>query len=151
MQIYPTLLSIHGYWRWVVLLTAVVSIIAAIRGVVGGRPFAPGGRKAGVLYVAAVDMQFLIGIGLLFLSPLVRAAFMDVGAAMKQKELRFFLAEHTTAMLIAVTFAHIGWTRCKKAASDALKYRRLLLWNSLSLAAILIGIPWWRPLFRGLW
>jgi hypothetical protein len=151
MQIYPTLLSIHGYWRWVVLLAAVASIIVAIRGLSGGRPFAPGGRKAGVLYVAAIDMQFLIGIGLLFLSPVVRSAWMDVGAAMKVKELRFFLVEHTTAMFIAVALAHIGWVRCKKAASDALKYRRILLWNCLSLVAILIGIPWLlRPLFRSL-
>lgn len=150
MQIYPTLLSIHGYWRWVVLLAAVVSLIMALRGVAGARSFVPGGRKAGILYVTAIDMQFLIGIGLLFLSPVVHAAWMDIGTAMKTKELRFFLVEHTTAMFLAVAFAHIGWARCKKAAADVVKYRRLLLWNSLSLAAMLIGMPWWRPFFRNL-
>lgn len=150
MQIYPTLLSIHGYWRWVVLLTGIVSIVVAIRGLIGHRTFAPAGRKAGVLYVTAIDMQFLLGIALLFTSPLVKIAWMNMGAAMKQHELRFFSVEHVTAMIIAVTFAHIGWIRCKRAVEDRLKYRRLLVWNLLSLVAVAIGIPWWRPLFRGM-
>jgi hypothetical protein len=74
----------------------------------------------------------------------------DMGAAMKVKELRFFTVEHTTFMLIAIVLAHIGSIRAKRAATDALKYRRMLVWYAASFLVLLVGIPWvLRPLFRG--
>lgn len=150
MQIYPTLLSIHCYWRWVVVLAAIVAIVVAMRGLVTGKPFAPAGRKTGVIFVAALDMQFILGIILEFLSPIVKAAFADFGGAMKVQELRFFAVEHIFAMLIAVVLAHVGSVRAKRATDDRLKYSRMLIWYSASFIVMLAGIPWWRPLFRGM-
>ncbi len=150
MQIYPTVLALHSCWRWMVLLAAVVALGIAIRGLAGKHPFAPWGRKAGVIYVTALDMQLLLGLLLYGVSPIVRTAWANMAVAMKVHELRFFSVEHLVSMLIAVALAHIGSIRSKRATSGAAQYRQMLIWYAASLAAILVGIPWWRPLFRGL-
>jgi len=148
--LYPILLLIHSYWRWIVLLTAVLALLVSISGLDGRRPFAPWGRKAGLIYVTALDMQLLLGLALYGFSPLVRTAWGDIAAAMKVQELRFFAVEHLVAMVLAVALAHVGSVRAKKADDDAVKYRRMLVWYGLSLVVILGGMPWWRPLFRPL-
>jgi len=147
---YPTILALHSGWRWAVLLTAVLAIIAAVAGLVGKRPFAPLGRKTGLLYVTALDMQLLLGIALFAASPLVAGALGNMGAAMKIKDVRFLTVEHELLMLIAIVLAHVGSVRARRAATDLLKYRRMLVWYAASFLVLLLGIPWARPLLRGL-
>lgn len=150
MKMYPTILALHGSWRWAVLLTAALALSVAVAGLAGRRSFTPWGRKAGVLYVTALDMQLLLGLLLYAASPLVRTALSNFAGAMKIQEMRFFAVEHLTCMLVAVVLAHVGSVLTKRAAEDRVKYRRMLLWNAASLAMIALGLPWWRPLFRGL-
>ena len=115
-----------------------------------GLPFAPWGDRSRSLYVGAVDIQFLLGLLLYAASPVTRSAWMNLSLAMKQQELRFFSVEHSLTMLLAVALAHIGAGRVRGATGDPKKFSRLLIWNALSLFAILAGIPWWRPLLRGM-
>ncbi len=149
-QMFPTVLMIHSYWRWAVLATALFAIVIAALGLAGKWSFAPWGRKAGVLFVTALDMQLLIGLLLYAASPLVRMSFSNMAAAMKIHEQRFFTVEHSVIMLLAVALAHVGAVRAKRAPADRAKFRQMLIWYVASLAAILAGIPWWRPLLRGL-
>ena len=146
---YSLLLTIHGAWRWVVLLAAGGSLAWAVAGWARGLPFAPWGDRARSCCVAAVDIQLLLGLPLYAASPIVRSAWMNLSLAMKQPEPRFFSVKHSVTMLLAVALAHVGAVRVRAAADDRRKFSRLLLWNGLSLLAILIGIPWWRPLLRG--
>jgi hypothetical protein len=148
--LYPILLLIHSYWRWIVLLTAVLALIVSISGLRGRRPFAPWGRKAGLIYVTALDMQLLLGLALYAVSPVVQTAWGNIAAAMKDHNQRFFAIEHLLVMVIAIALAHVGSVRAKKAADDAIKYRRMLVWYGASLVLILGGMPWWRPLFQPL-
>ncbi len=147
---YSLLLTIHSLWRWVVLLAAVFSLAWAVTGRVRGQPFAPWGDRARSLYVGAVDIQLLLGLLLYAASPIIRSAWMNFSLAMKQHEPRFFSVEHSLTMLVAVALAHIGAARVRAATDDRKKFARLLLWSALSLLAILVGIPWWRPLLRGM-
>lgn len=142
---YSSLLLVHSWWRWVVLISALVSIGCAAYGLVRRESF---NRKASVIYVALIDVQFLLGLLLYGASPLVRSAWMNMSAAMKQQEMRFFSVEHLTAMILAVALAHIGSVRAKRTHDIQKKNSRILLWHALSLIAILVGIPWWRPLFH---
>ena len=109
---YPTILTFHSYWRLVVLLSAfaTLSIAACL--------FASLGRPASVFDVAVLDLQLLLGLCLYSVSPYVRIAWMNLAAAMKQHELRFFGVEHTTTMLLALAAAHMGLWRCQRARSD---------------------------------
>ena len=78
----------------------------------------------------------------------MQVARMDMAAAMKQHDLRFFAVEHVTLMLLAVILAHVGSFRIKRALTDAGRYRNMLGWYIGSLVLILGGMPWFRPLFR---
>jgi hypothetical protein len=93
-------------------------------------------------------LQVLLGLILYALSPLVRMGLGDLGAAMAIKELRFFAVEHITGMLIAVTLVHVGALRVRRAPDDRAKFREAVVWQSLTVASIMISIPWWRPLLR---
>ncbi len=95
-----------------------------------------------------MDLQLLLGILLMFISPLVQSGLGNLGAAMKSSQVRFFIAEHWVLMLLAVVLAHVGSSRVRKAADALQKHRQALLWYSLSMALVLLAIPWWRPLLR---
>jgi len=145
---YSLLLTIHDELRWLVLLSSLVAVIAALSGLLGGRPFRPLGLVTGVVFISVMDLQFLLGLILCFLSPWVAQFWSSPAAAMKVRDARFFGMEHGLIMLIALALAHIGAAWSKRAGNDAKAYRTSLICFSLSLVLILAGIPWWRPLFR---
>jgi len=146
------ILILHSLMRWLVLLTG---LAAAGRGIAGwNKPkWTTADNRAGVLFISCLDIQVVLGLLLyLFASPTIRAAFSNVGAAMRASEYRFFLVEHPFGMLIAIVLAHIGRVRTKKATPDDAKQRAAGVFYGLALILILLSIPWpgmpaGRPLF----
>jgi heme A synthase len=148
-NLYPQLLAVHGWMRWIVLLAAITAILVAVSGWSGTKPAGTNLRRWSVIFVAAIDLNFLLGLILYFgASPITRAALHNFGEAMKQAEPRFFAVEHTTLMFLAVVCAHVGGALSRKGRTDAKKYRGAAIAFTLSLLLMLGGIPWWRPLFR---
>jgi|SRR6187399_2704080 len=149
---YSATVAIHSLLRWVVLLTG---LAAAGRGIAGWnkRSWTSGDDRAGVLFIGSLDIQMLLGLLLyLVLSPTVGNAFRNIGAAMKDPVLRFFLVEHALGMLIAIVLAHIGRVRTKKAAPESSKHRAAAVFYGLALLLILLSIPWpGMPAGRPLW
>ncbi len=146
---YAITLSLHNLLRWVVLIAAVFAVMRAISGWLGRTAWTPSSAVPGRILTISLDIQFLIGI-LLYavLSPVTKAAFADMGAAMKEGQIRFFVAEHLVFMVVALVLAHMGKVLAPKAATDARKYRRAFIWYGLATLLILAGMPWWRPMFR---
>jgi hypothetical protein len=148
-MLYSVVLGFHGLLRWLVLGAGVAAIVVAASGWRGRKPATRALRQFGILFVAAMDLQFLLGLILyVWLSPVTRMAFQNMAAAMKTHELRFFTVEHTTYMLIAVILAHVGAAISRKGKTDRTKYRGATIAYCLSLLLVLAGIPWWRPLVR---
>ncbi len=148
-KFYPHLLAFHGLLRWFVLATAIVAIVVAASGWSGRKPSGPALRRFSILFVAFMDLEFLVGLVLYFwASPLIKTAFQNMSAAMKDHQLRFFTVEHTTYMLLAVVCAHVGAALARKGRTDLMKYRGATISFCLSLLLIVAGIPWWRPLLR---
>jgi uncharacterized membrane protein YidH (DUF202 family) len=151
--LYTTLLLIHSYWRWLALGATVAAVAVATSGWAGKRPWTPRARLAGVIFVAALDLQFLLGLALYGLSPFTRAAMASMGTAMKDPHLRFWLVEHGPLMFGALAAAHIAWTRSKHAPDDRQRYKRMAIGAVIALVLMLVAIPWpgrvvGRPLFR---
>ncbi|WP_299427398.1 hypothetical protein [uncultured Meiothermus sp.] len=144
---YDLLLSIHNIARWLVLLAAIYLIYRSVNGL-RIRAYLPADRRAGQIYTGLMDLQLVLGLMLMVLSPLVQSALGNLGAAMQNSQTRFFIAEHWVLMLAAVVMAHVGSIRVKKAADALLKQRQALIWYGLSLALMWLAIPWWRPLLR---
>ena len=149
---YFVTLALHSLIRWVVLFTG---LAATARGIAGwkGRAWTAADNRVGVWFISSLDMQFLLGLLLyVVLSPTVNLAFKNVGAAMRDPMLRFFLVEHAAGMIIAIVLAHIGRVRTKKAATDQSRHRAAAVFFGLALVIILLSIPWpgmpaARPLF----
>ena len=149
---YSATLVLHSLLRWVVLAAG---LAAAGRGIAGwsGKPWTAPDNRAGLAFVTALDLQFLLGLLLyVVLSPTVSAGFSNVGAAMKDPALRFFLVEHAAGMIVAIVLAHIGRARTKKAATDGARHRSAAVFFGLALVVILLSIPWpFMPAGRPLW
>ena len=153
---YDLLLFAHSWLRWLVLLAVLMAVARAAGGVSSRRPWTPVDDRAGMWMTASLDLQMLIGIVLYgFLSPVTKSAFVDMAAAMRAPEIRFFIADHPTGMIIAIVLAHVGRVRIRKAGDSESRHKRALVFFALALAMILLSIPWPflsspRPLFRGL-
>jgi hypothetical protein len=148
-----TTLILHSLLRWAVLVFGLLAVVRALQGWVGGRPWTPLDARAGKYFVIALDVQTLVGLVLAGgLSPVTRAAFTDMGVAMKDAFLRFYAVEHLTMMLVALGLVHVGRARCRKAPTDAARHRTAAIFFGLGLLLILAAIPWpgravGRPLF----
>ena len=146
---YEIVLSLHNVLRWLVLVAGVLAVFGAVAGWTGARAWTPSSAGAGRLFTISLDVQFLLGILLYaMLSPVTRAAFADFGAAMANRDLRFFAVEHALLMVLAVVCAHVGKVMAPKGATDVARHRRAALWYGATLLLILAGMPWMRPLFR---
>jgi hypothetical protein len=150
-MVYLTILAVHSWVRWLVLISGLLAVLRAFRA--GRGTWGAADDRAGFWFVMLLDLQVLIGLALyVWLSPITHEAFRDMGAAMKSSSLRFWAVEHIFGMLIAVAFAHVGRVRIRKA-EPARRRRLAVIFFGLAVLAMLASIPWpgtpnGRPLLR---
>jgi hypothetical protein len=146
---YILVLALHNWVRWAVLLLVGWALARAFVGLVAHKPWGKTDRLSGMLYTVAFDVQLLLGLVLFFaLSPLTTSALSDLATAMRSDPVRFFVAEHSPMMAFAWALAHVGSAVARRGADDAHKHRRAAIWFGLSALAIILAIPWSRPLLR---
>ena len=141
---YPTILTLHSWLRWLVILAGLWAVASAAARRAGDRD------RAGRVFTGGLDLQFVLGV-LLFvaLSPITRAALGDMGGAMKNRVWRFWTVEHPALMILALVFAHVGRMVSRRSGTG----KGPLLWYALALLAVLAATPWpflahGRPLLR---
>ena len=150
---YQTLLILHSWSRWLVLVFGLIAIYRAYVGYSGRRPFTGADNGIGASFSGFMWLQVIIGLGLYFgLSPYGLNAMKQAGA-MKDPNMRFFGMEHVAIMIVAAVLAQVGRIAVKKASDDTLKHKKALTYFGISLLLVLLMIPWgiWnpaRPLFR---
>ncbi|MBN1821140.1 MAG: hypothetical protein JW833_10495 [Prolixibacteraceae bacterium] len=141
------LLHIHNILRWLVLVTAAFAIIRGFIGWFGNKKWTKTDNFSGLLFTIIIDLQLLAGIVLYaFYSPLVKLAFNDFGAAMKNETLRFFAVEHILMMVIATVVIHIGRSKSKKSKTPVKQHRSATIFYTIGIILILAAIPWDRAL-----
>jgi hypothetical protein len=146
---YPFFLTLHSLLRWVVLLAGIVAVVMALRGWLGQRPWRPLENRVSLIYMISMDVQVLLGFLLYFvLSPITTEAFAEFGAAMGDVELRFWLLEHLFWMVLALVLIHVGRILIRRAPADLERHKRAAIFFGPALLAILLAIPWMRPLLR---
>jgi hypothetical protein len=148
--LYPILLSFHNIMRWVVLILGLLAIIRSYLGWIGKRQYSETDRKAGVFYSVSLDVQLLLGLLLYFISPITKQVFADFSLLFGDpgSQIAFFGMEHVFAMILAVVLAHVGSALSRKPRQGDGQFRRAAIWYTLSFLLILVGMPWFRPLFR---
>jgi hypothetical protein len=142
-------LALHSVTRWLVFLLAVVALLRALKGINGGADFATSARRALSFFVMSVHLQVLIGLVVYGVSPVTRHAMVDMGAAMKDPGIRYFVVEHPTLMILAAVAATLTSVLARRGPDDTVRHRRAAIGIALSLGLLLAGIPWQRPLLPG--
>ena len=142
---YTGFLHLHDWLRWLLLIVMVITVVKYIAGWMGSQQWTKTDNILGIVFTGLMDVQLLTGLVLyFFLSPLTKIAFSDMGAAMKNADLRFYAVEHLTIMLIAVVLVHIGRAKSKKAIPDVSRFKIGAIYFLVALAFIVAGIPWGR-------
>ena len=143
MELYPLLLSLHNLLRWLVLLLGLLSLFAL------SRPLGPMARVYALGFAHAFTLQLILGLLLLWQSPLLAPAYRNLALARENPEVGFFLLEHWVGMVLALGLAHMARAKAEKAVQGASKEGKKAFWFTLaSLLLTLFSIPWWRPWMR---
>jgi hypothetical protein len=137
-MLYTILKHAHSGFRWMVLLLLLAAVANAIMKWRNGASVSQSDRRLNLFALVFSHLQFLIGIVLYFISE--RVVFSP--ESMKVAVNRFFLVEHPSLMIFAVLLITIGYSRAKRATSDAMAFRRTFWFYLVGLVLILLGIPW---------
>lgn len=130
---YSILKSAHSGWRYIVLILLLVAVINALSGWLGKKTYTEGNRKLNVFTLISAHIQFLLGLVLFFLSPLAKLPMSDTIG-------RYFKAEHTSMMLIAIILITVGNAKSKKVADAVAKHRTIAIFFGLALVIIIVSI-----------
>lgn len=150
---YPTVLALHSWLRWFVLLAGLIALVRAVSGWASGRAWTGADHRAGAVFVGLLDLQLVLGLLLYaWLSPITWTALTDMAAAMRNPMLRYWAVEHVFGMLLALAVVHVGRARLRRAP-DGRRHRIAALSIGVGLLVILASIPWpgmasARPLLR---
>lgn len=139
---YTGLLHLHSALRYLVLIMLILAIIKAFDGWFNKKEFTDTDNKISLITLIVTHTQFLVGLILYFISPIVQRALSDMGAAMKDTTLRFWAVEHIALMLVAVVMITIGRISSKKAVAAVKKHQRVALFFLIGLVLMLLVIPW---------
>ena len=122
------LVTLHSYWRWAVLMAAVVGLVGAVAAWLGALPPARAARRAGSVYTIALDVQVALGI-ILWVG---RGWYATPG---------YYRFEHPLIMLLALVVAHGGQILARRATSPTAAARAVALGVAASLVLVIVGIP----------
>jgi heme A synthase len=149
---YHFVLFLHSWLRWVLLIFLAVVIIRFLYGWIQNKNFNQQDNRSTIFLIVLFHIQLLLGLMLYFiLSPLIKGAFHDFGAAMKDNHLRYWAMEHIFIMVLSVVIAQIGRIKIKKAYSDRAKFRNGVIYFILAMVLIVSRVPWSEAgrMFRG--
>ena len=133
MNAYSFVQHLHSGFRYIVMVLFIYTILMALLGWFGNRPYTNRNRLSNLFAMISVHTQLLIGIVLYFLSPLV--AFNST--TMKDPVTRYFTVEHWVMMLIAIALITVGHSKSKKLVSPLAKHKTIALFYGIALLIII--------------
>ncbi len=142
MSVNYIILQGHSGLRWLILLAVLIVIVKSLIGLFARKSYTKIDNILAVSFVGLMHLQLLLGLVLYFISPYVKEAFRDFGLAMGVSELRLWALEHPILMILAVVLAQIGRSKSRRSTDDLRRFRIQVIFFTISLALILIGIPW---------
>jgi cytochrome bd-type quinol oxidase subunit 1 len=153
MSAYSIVLTIHSWNRWAALLLGVAATLNAFLNRTEN-PAKPGRSRWDTFFMAAVDLQVLLGLVLYFgLSPVTTAGLNDLSEAIHSPILRFWVFFHIIAMFGGMLLVRVGRVLAMTGKTpDARRFRKGIAFAA-ALLVMAAAIPWpgtaaGRPLFR---
>ncbi len=140
---YETILNLHSYWAYLVLIILIIAVVNAIVKSVGGKEYSAKDFRISLFTLIVSHIQLLIGIVLYFVSPRF-AVFSELGmgGVMKDAVNRLYLIEHPLINIIVVALITIGYSKHKKKLTSAPKLKTLAVFYTIALVLLVSRIPW---------
>jgi hypothetical protein len=138
---YLFLKDLHNLFRWLVLLAGLWALIRVWAGLLKRSDWTKKDRIAGLVFTSILNLQFLLGLVVLFVGP-IHTAYSNMGATMKDPIMRYFAVEHPFMMLLAALVAQAGFSLSKRAGTDRAKFLRATICYTISALLIVAAIPW---------
>lgn len=133
MDVLAALVSFHSFWRYPVLIAAVLALVVSLGAWLGPTAqrtvLQPVVRRAASLYIIVLDLQVLVGIVLW------------IGKGWYAMPGTFFRAEHPATMLLAMIAAHVGLVMAKRNRLPTGAARAVAIGVVVSFVLVLVGIP----------
>lgn len=142
LNMYSILLASHSLFRWLVVAGLLFAVILAFSGWRGNKTFSVFDNRVRHWTATLVHIQFVIGVTLYFISPVVEYFWRYYKDTVHQRELRFFSMEHSTTMLLVVVLVTLGSAKAKRKGTGRLKFKTMFVWYLIALLFILVMIPW---------
>ncbi|TSJ43882.1 cytochrome B [Mucilaginibacter corticis] len=133
MNAYSFVQHLHSGFRYIVMVLFIYTILMALLGWLGNRPYTNGNRLSNLFAMISAHTQLLIGIVLYFLSPLV--AFNST--TMKDPVTRYFTVEHWVMMIVAIALITVGHSKSKKLVLPEAKHKTIALFYGIALLIII--------------
>ena len=137
---YSTVKMLHSYWAYLVFLMLVVANFNALFKTFTNKEYEARDFRISLFTLIVSHIQFLIGIILWFVSDYFGE--MSMGQIMKNSAIRNVAVEHPVAMLLAIAFITIGYSKHKKKLTSAKKLKTIAIFYSIALILVLAKIPW---------
>ncbi len=125
--------TIHGLWRWVLAITAIVLIVKSLIGLARGAEYGEADRKLAFYFAMAVTIQFLLGAANLI-------GKISIGAFSPRLHM-----EHLVTGTIATALAHMP-PMFKRRSSRA-RFAGTLILAVLSILVAVVNVG----MIRGSW
>ena len=136
MTLYSFFKEFHSGFRYIVIVLVLLALIRAFMGWLGKRPYGEGNRKLNLFAMISVHTQFLLGIILFFISPMVQFS----KETMKNPVTRYFTVEHWVMMVIAIAIITVGHSKSKKLTVPQDKHKIIALFYTLALLIIIVAL-----------
>ncbi|WP_055434683.1 hypothetical protein [Lacinutrix algicola] len=131
---------LHSYWAYLVFLMMIIATVNALVKHFGKKEYEPKDFRIALFTLIVSHIQLLIGIVLWFSQDYFGE--LSVGEVMGNSALRSNAIEHPLAMILAVAFITIGYSKHKKKLTSAGKLKPLAIFYTLALILVLAKIPW---------
>jgi hypothetical protein len=130
------LLVTHSIIRYFLLILLIIVIVRSLQRWLNKSSYDKLDDKLSLGLFMFTHTQFLLGIILFFVSPIVIFS----GASMKDFVARYWLVEHNTGMIIAIVLITIARISTKKMTDAVSKHKRMFVFNAIALVIILLMI-----------
>ena len=140
---YNTMLTLHSYWAYLVLLILILATFNALIKYFGKIEFHAKDFRITLFALIVSHIQLLIGLVLYFVSPRISLfSEMGMGGIMKDSLSRLYLIEHPLINIIAVALITIGYSKSKKKLTSTSKFKVIAIFYTIALVLFLSRLPW---------
>lgn len=140
---YETILTLHSYWAYLVLLILILATGNALFKSFSGKEYSAKDFRISLFALIVSHIQLLIGLLLYFVSPRLQLfSELGMGGVMKDAVNRLYLVEHPTINILAVALITIGYSKHKKKLTSKPKLKIIAIFYTIALLLFLSRIPW---------